>query len=137
LHNIGELTILSYAYNYYREITPQELQDCILMFGKEIARMLLSHWNVFHTLSQSICDSTEWMYNHGGNQPNLTDIVIAAKASVQISRKDSINPPPPLPQIPALKKLRLDTPHSILTTELKSYANMSLEKTRRKLNIGA
>ncbi|WP_456448562.1 HDOD domain-containing protein [Thiolapillus sp.] len=137
LHNIGELTILSYAYNFYREITPQELQDCILMFGKEIARMLLSHWNIFHTLSQSICDSTEWMYDHGGNQPNLTDIVIAAKASVQISRKDSNNPPPPLPQIPALKKLRLDTPDSILATELRSYANKSLEETRRKLDIGA
>ena len=137
LHNIGELTILSYAYNYYREITPQELQDCILMFGKEIGRMLLSHWNIFHTLSQSICDSTEWMYDHGGNQPNLTDIVIAAKACVQVSGKDSNNPPPPLPQIPALKNLRLDTPDNILVTELRRYANKSLEETRRKLDISA
>ncbi|BAO43279.1 HDOD domain-containing protein [Thiolapillus brandeum] len=135
LHNIGELTILSYAYNFYREITSRELQDCILMFSKEIGRMLLSHWNIFHTLSQSICDSTEWMYDHGRNQPNLTDIVIAAKACVQISRKDNNNPPPPLPQIPALKKLRLDTPDSILATELRVYANQMLEDTKRTLGI--
>jgi HD-like signal output (HDOD) protein len=135
LHNIGELTILSYTYNFYREITPQELQDCVLMFSKEIGRMLLSHWNIFHTLSQHICDSTEWMYDHGRNQPNLTDIVIAAKACVHISRKDNNPPPPPLPQIPALKKLHLDTPDSILATELRVYANQALEDTRRALDI--
>ncbi|WP_456372990.1 HDOD domain-containing protein [Thiolapillus sp.] len=137
LHNIGEIAILSYAYNYYREITPQELQDCILMFSKEIGRMLLSHWNIFHSLSQSICDATEWMYDHGRNQPGLTDIIIAAKACVHISRKENNNPPPPLPQIPALKKLRLDTPDSVLATDLRSYANDVLEKTRRQLDISA
>jgi HD-like signal output (HDOD) protein len=137
LHNIGEIAILSYAYNFYREITPQELQDCILMFSKEIGRMVLSHWNIFHSLSQSVCDATEWMYDHGRDQPILTDIIIAAKACVQISRKDNSNPPPPLPQIPALKKLRLDTPDSILATDLKAYADKVLEETRDRLDISA
>ncbi|WP_457675234.1 HDOD domain-containing protein [Thiolapillus sp.] len=135
LHNIGEVTIISYAYNFYREITPQELQDCTLMFGKEIGRMVLSHWNIFHSLSQSICDSTEWMHDHGRNQPTMTDVVIAARACVQISRKDSSNPSPPLPQIPALKKLRLDTPDSILATELRRYAEKALKDARQLLDI--
>jgi len=135
LHNTGEITIISYAYNFYREITARELRDCILMFGKETGRMVLSHWNIFHSLSQSICDSTEWMHDHGRSEPTVTDIVIAARACAQISRKDSSNPPPPLPQIPALRKLRLDTPDSILATELRAYAEDFLENTRRSLSI--
>ena len=136
LHNTGELTIISYAYNFYREITVQELQDCILMFGKEIGRMVLSHWNIFHTLSQRICDSTEWMHDHGGSQPTVTDIVIAARACAQISRKDdSMAPPPPLPQIPAVRRLGLDSPNSILVTELRPHAEQALEQTRRLLEI--
>jgi HD-like signal output (HDOD) protein/dsDNA-binding SOS-regulon protein len=135
LHNIGETTILSYAYNYYRETSTQELADCSLMFGKEIGRMLLSHWNVFHSLAQSICDATEWMHDHGGSRPRLADFVIAARACVQIDHKDDINPPPPFPQIPALKKLRLDTPNSILAGELRTFADEYLNETRQNLGI--
>jgi len=135
LHNVGEITIISYAYNFYREISPQELQDCTLMFSKETGRMVLSHWNIFHSLAQHICDSTEWLYDHGSNSPSLVDIVIAARACVQISRKDKSNPPPPLPQIPALKKLRLDTPNSILATELRAFADDYLKQTKQKLGI--
>jgi HD-like signal output (HDOD) protein len=135
LHNVGEITILSYAYNFYREISPQELHDCTVMFGKETGRMVLSHWNIFHSLAQNICDATEWLHDHGSNSPSLVDIVIAARACVQISRKDDGNPPPPLPQIPALRKLRLDTPNSILATELRAYADEYLEEVKQKLDI--
>jgi len=135
LHNIGETTILSYAYNYYRETSTRELQDCALMFGKEIGRMLLSHWNVFHSLAQSICDATEWMHDHGGNRPKLADFVIAARACVQIDHKDEYNPPPPFPQIPALRKLQLDTPNSILAGELRTFADEYLINTKQQLGI--
>lgn len=135
LHNTGEITIISYAYNFYREISPQELQDCTLMFSKETGRMVLSHWNIFHSLAQHICDSTEWLYDHGNDKPSLVDIVIAARACVQISRKDKSNPPPPLPQIPALRKLRLDTPNSILATDLRAFADDYLKETKQQLDI--
>jgi hypothetical protein len=76
------------------------------------------------------------MHDHGRSEPTVTDIVIAARACAQISRKDSSNPPPPpLPQIPALRKLRLDTPDSILATELRACAEDFLENTRRSLGI--
>ena len=97
--------------------------------------MLLSHWNIFHSLAQNICDATEWLHDHGSKEPDLTDIVIAARACVQISRKDESNPPPPFPQIPALKRLRLDTPNSILATELRAFADDYLEETKQKLGI--
>ncbi|WP_456415494.1 HDOD domain-containing protein [Thiolapillus sp.] len=135
LHNIGETTIISYAYSYYREVSVQELHNCTLMFGKETGRMVLSHWNIHHSLAQNICDATEWLHDHGRREPDLSDIVIAARACIQISRKDESNPPPPLPQIPALKRLRLDTPNSILATELRTFADSYLEETKLKLGI--
>lgn len=135
LHNVGELTILSYAYSFYREISPQELQECTLMFGKETGRMVLSHWNIFHSLAQHICDSAEWLHDHGNNKPSMADIIIASRACVQISHKDKNNPPPPLPQIPALRKLRLDTPNSILATELRAFTDNYLEDVKKKLGI--
>ncbi|WP_456418013.1 HDOD domain-containing protein [Thiolapillus sp.] len=135
LHNIGETTIISYAYSYYREVSVQELHNCTLMFGKETGRMVLSHWNIYHSLAQNVCDATEWLHDHGRREPDLSDIVIAARACVQISRKDESNPPPPLPQIPALKRLRLDTPDSILATELRTFADSYLEETKLKLGI--
>lgn len=135
LHNVGETAIISYAYSFYREVSVQELHSCTLMFGKETGRMLLSHWNIFHSLAQNICDATEWLHDHGSKEPDLTDIVIAARACVQISRKDESNPPPPFPQIPALKRLRLDTPNSILATELRAFADDYLEETKQKLGI--
>ncbi len=135
LHNAGETAIISYAYSFYREISVQELHKCTLMFGKETGRMLLSHWNISHSLAQSICDATEWLHDHGSKKPDLSDIVIAARACVQISRKDESNRPPPLPQIPALKRLRLDTPNSILATELRAFASDYLEETKQKLGI--
>ncbi len=135
LHNVGEMTILSYAYNYYREISPQELQNCTLMFSKETGRMVLSHWDIFHSLAQHVSDSTEWLHDHGNDRPSLADIIIAARACVQISRKDKSNPPPPFPQIPALRRLRLDTPNSILATELRAFADDYLLEVKQKLGI--
>ncbi|WP_456378483.1 HDOD domain-containing protein [Thiolapillus sp.] len=135
LHNVGETAIISYAYSFYREISLQDLHNCTLMFGKETGRMVLSHWNIFHSLAQNICDATEWLHDHGSSKADLSDIVIAARACVQISRKDKGNPPPPLPQIPALKRLGLDTPNSILTTELRTFADDYLEEAKQKLGI--
>lgn len=134
-HNIGEISIISYAYNSCKGISQQDLQDCILMYGRETGRMVLSHWNIFHSLAEKICDTTNWLYDHGDHQPNLTDIVIAARACVQITQKDGGNPPPPLPQIPALKKLKLDTPNSLLATDLRAYAEEHLEIVTQKLGI--
>jgi HD-like signal output (HDOD) protein len=130
LHNIGKLTLLSYAHNFYREVSLDELKSCVQMFAKETGRMVLTHWGLPNSLVRGITDSFEWSKEHGGNQATLGDVLIAARLYVRYTRKKK-----PLKEVPALRKLGLEDPRSSRGQALQKLVAQTITEAREQLQL--
>ncbi len=130
LHNMGKLTLISYAYNFYREVSLEELKVSSQMFAKETGRMVLTHWNLPPYLVRGITDSFEWSQEHGGSEVTLSDILIAARLYARLARGKG-----PLKEVPALRKLKLEDPRSSRGQELQRLAIQSVAEARRFLGL--
>lgn len=130
LHNIGEITIISSAYTFYREITDKELKECVRMFGKETGRLIFGQWGMPDHLLRGISDSFDWSTNHGGAEPTLSDILIAARIYTRLVRKNR-----DLPKVPALRKLGLDDPHSERSQQLQAQVHAAVQEVRAFLGM--
>ncbi len=130
LHGTGKLTLLSYAYSFYREVTAEELKSAIQMFSRETGRMVLSHWNLPHYLVRGITDSFEWSQDHGGTDPTLSDILIAARLYTRLVRRKR-----ELREVPALRKLALADPSSSRGRALQKLAVQAIAEARQRLAL--
>ncbi len=130
LHGVGKLTLLSYAYNFYREVTLEELKICTQMFSKETGRMVLNHWNLPQSLVRGINDSFEWSQDHGGSAPTLSDILIAARLYTRLARKHKA-----LRKVPALRKLELTDPSSSRGQALQNLVIQAVAEARETLGL--
>ncbi len=130
LHNVGKLTILSYAYNFYREVGLEELKGCIQMFAKETGRMVLTHWNLPHFLVRGITDSFEWSQDHGGREATLSDVLIAARLYTRLARRKH-----GLKEVPALRKLGLEDPRSSRGQALQNLVIQAVAEARELLGL--
>lgn len=130
LHNVGTLTLISYAYNFYREISIDELKECVRMFSKETGRMVLSHWNIPHYLVRGISDSFEWSLDHGGTEATLSDVLIAARLYTRLTRKNG-----EFKDVPALRKLGLQDPHSGQGQTMQNLVIQAVAEARERLGL--
>ena len=128
LHNIGKLTLISYAYNFYREVSLEELRSCVQMFSREAGRMVLSSWNLPSHLVHAISDSFKWSRQIGGNEVTLGDILVAARLYTRLARKNK-----PLKSSPALTKLGLEDPDSRQGRMLRDLVTQSMAEARQLL----
>ncbi len=130
LHNVGKLTLISYAHNFYREVSLEELKSCVQMFSKETGRMVLTHWNLPHSLVRGISDSFEWSQEHGGSKATLGDVLIAARLYTRFTRKKK-----PLKEVPALRKLGLVDPRSSRGQALQNLVIQAVSEARELLRL--
>lgn len=130
LHNIGKLTLISYAYNFYREVSIEELRECVRMFSKETGRMVLNHWNLPPYLVRGISDSFEWMVDHGGTEATLGDVLIAARLYTRLVRANK-----ELKDVPALRKLGLLDPRSKEGQAMQNLVIQAVAEARELLGI--
>ena len=130
LHNIGKLTLISYAYNFYREIGFEELRECVRMFAKETGRMVLAHWNLPHYMVRGISDSFEWSLDHGGTEATLSDVLIAARLYTRLTRKNG-----EFKEVPALRKLGLQDPRSPQGQAMQNLVIQAVAEARELLDL--
>ncbi|HIE55619.1 MAG TPA: HDOD domain-containing protein [Chromatiaceae bacterium] len=130
LHNIGKLTLISYAYNFYREVSIEELKECVRMFSKETGRMVLNHWDLPHYLVRGISDSFEWLVDHGGTEATLSDVLIAARLYTKLVRTNKA-----LKEVPALRKLGLQDPRSKEGQAMQNLVIQAVAEARELLGI--
>jgi len=130
LHNIGKITLIGYAYNFYREVALEELKECIRMFSKETGRMVLSHWNLPASLVRGITDSFDWSMDHGGQRITLGDVLIAARLYTRLARKHR-----DLQDVPALRRLGLQDPRSSRGQALQNLVIQAVAEARELLRL--
>jgi len=130
LHNVGKLTLISYAHNFYREIGIEELKECVRMFAKETGRMVLSHWNLPHYMVRGISDSFEWSLDHSGTEATLSDVLIAARLYTRLTRKTG-----EFREVPALRKLGLQDPRSPRGQAMQNLVIQAVAEARELLDI--
>lgn len=130
LADVGKLTLLSYAYNFYREVEHQELKEAVHLLGRETGRMVLTHWKLPEYLIRGILDSYNWSQEHGGSEPTLGDLIIAARLYTRLVRKGKEFKP-----VPALRKLHLDDPHSNKGQKMQNMVIQAIAQAREVLGL--
>ena len=130
LADIGKLTLLSYAYNFYREVEHDELKEAVHLLGRETGRMVLSHWKLPEYMVRGILDSYNWSQDHGGSAPTLGDLIITARLYTRLVRKGKEFKP-----VPALRKLHLEDPHSHKGQKLQNMVIQAIAQAREVLGL--
>lgn len=131
LHSIAEPVMLGYADRHPDLDDATALDNVVFDNRAELGRILLSHWHMPQPIVDAATHCNHWGFRHPG-EADYTDITLVAQWHAMIGGEHH-RPVPRLADIPAFRKLGLDTASAELSQQIVETANNAIERTEALL----
>ncbi|MCB1802890.1 MAG: HDOD domain-containing protein [Gammaproteobacteria bacterium] len=132
LHGIAEPAMLAYA-DRHEDLADEAALDNLLRNNRtELGRILLAMWSMPRAIVEATANSDNWGYDHNGDA-DYTDILLVAlwHATLATNTRPRI---PPAADIPAFRRLGLDSPGSELGMRVVAAGGSAVERAEALLD---